>query len=86
MKSTKKKPLDSELSSKNIAKLIKGNNWVRFEEVFELKPKNKTITLRISESMLDAIKVIADNEETDYQKLIRKALADLIKNKLKKVA
>jgi predicted DNA binding CopG/RHH family protein len=60
--------------------------WVRFNDLFEFQPKNKTITLRMPESMLECLKDIAIKENTDYQKLIRKALAELISKKLKKTA
>lgn len=60
--------------------------WVHFSELFELQPKNKTITLRMSESMLECLKDIAEKENTDYQKLIRKALSEMIAKKTKKAA
>ncbi|MGZ3787687.1 MAG: CopG family antitoxin [Bacteriovorax sp.] len=60
--------------------------WVRFSDLFEFQPKNKTITLRVPESMLDNLKIIALRENIDYQKLIRKALSELIAKKLKKAA
>ena len=60
--------------------------WVKFSELFEFEPKNKTITFRMSETMLDKLKQIAAKEKTDYQKLIREALAELIQKKLKNVA
>ena len=52
--------------------------WVRFSELFELQPKNKTITLRVSEDLLKELKKIAQREDTDYQKLIRHALIELV--------
>lgn len=41
---------------------------------FEFKPKNKTITLRLNEELLEALKKKADSMGLDYQKLIRLAL------------
>ena len=60
--------------------------WVHFSDLFEFQPKNKTITLRVSQSMLECLKDIAEKENTDYQKLIRKALAEMISKKTKKAA
>lgn len=48
---------------------------------FELKPKNKTISLRISEELLDAVKEKAEEEGLDYQKWIRKSLEEAIGKK-----
>lgn len=62
------------------------NKWVHFSDLFEFQPKNKTITLRMPESMLENLKIIAEKENIDYQKLIRKALSELISKKLKKAA
>ncbi len=41
---------------------------------FELKPKNKTVTLRISKELLKALKAKAKKQGVNYQKLIRQAL------------
>ncbi|MDD4973638.1 MAG: CopG family antitoxin [Bacteriovorax sp.] len=60
--------------------------WVRFSDLFEFQPKNKTITLRMPESMLECLKDIAEKENTDYQKLIRKALSEFLAKKTKKAA
>jgi predicted DNA binding CopG/RHH family protein len=45
---------------------------------FEMKPKNKSITIRISEEMLDAIKEKAQDEGLDYQKWIRSSIEDTL--------
>lgn len=50
----------------------KKDNWVKVN--FELLMKNKTITLRINEDLLNAIKDQAESEGIDYQKWIREAL------------
>lgn len=76
-------PLDQDLSEFMDRAKYK---WVRYSDLFEFQPKNKTITLRMPEAMLDNLKKIALKEKTDYQKLIRKALSDLIAKKLKKAA
>lgn len=49
------------------------DNWIKVN--FELLMKNKTITLRVNEDLLAAIKAQAESEGIDYQKWIRQALA-----------
>jgi predicted DNA binding CopG/RHH family protein len=68
-----KDPLAGDLSP-----LMEKGQWVRFEELFEMQPKNKTITLRLSEDLLNEVKKMAKKKETNYQKLIREALIHLI--------
>ncbi len=70
-------PLDRDM---NFLLKEKGK-WIRLNELFELQKKNKTITLRISEELLDEIKKIAQDEETNYQKLIRDVLIDYVSKK-----
>ena len=60
-----------------------GGRWIKFSDLFEYQPKNKTITLRVPEPMLENLKTIAEQAKTDYQKLIREALAELISKRLK---
>lgn len=64
-------PLDRDLSD-----LLEKGDWRRVK--FELRPKNKTITLRISEELLKALKDNAKKNGLDYQKFIRIALEKLI--------
>ena len=67
MKNSKKKnsdPLAGDLSA-----LFDRKDWKHVR--YELKPKNKVVTLRMSESLLEAIKLRAEREGLDYQKWIR---------------
>jgi predicted DNA binding CopG/RHH family protein len=64
-------PLDKDLSS-----LFSSSGWKKIK--FELKPKNKSITIRISEEMLEAIKEKANEEGLDYQKWIRSSIEDAL--------
>jgi len=64
-------PLEGDLSE-----LLKSSQWQRVR--FELKPKNKTITLRLSEDLLNAVKKQADKEGLDYQKFIRLMLEQAV--------
>ena len=64
-------PLDRDLSA-----LLATGAWQRVR--FELKPKNKTITIRMSEELLEAVKERAKESGLDYQKFIRIALERLV--------
>lgn len=46
---------------------------------FELKPKNSSITLRLPEELKSAFKEKAKREGLSYQKLMREALENYIK-------
>lgn len=46
---------------------------------FELKPKDKTITLRLSDELLSAIKARAKKSGVNYQKWIRASLEEALK-------
>lgn len=80
MKSTKKNskkknsgedPLKGDLST-----LLMSKGWKHVK--FELRPKNKSITIRLSEEMLEAIKARAEEEGLDYQKWIRGSIEDAL--------
>jgi predicted DNA binding CopG/RHH family protein len=64
-------PLRGDLSS-----LLGKKGWKRVK--FELKPKNKSITIRLSEEMLESIKAKAEEEGLDYQKWIRSSIEDAL--------
>ncbi len=68
-KSEERDPLDGDLSY-----LFDLPGWRKVR--YEFKPKNKTITLRISEELLKAIKEKAETEGLDYQKWIRNSLEE----------
>ena len=48
-----------------------------------LKPTTRTISLRISESMLNQIRLIANQRDVPYQSLIKMFLKDKIREELK---
>jgi len=48
-----------------------------------LKPTTRTISLRLSESMLNQIRLIANQRDVPYQSLIKMFLKDRIKEELK---
>ena len=69
MKRSKKEidPLKGSLTG-----LLEKKGWKRVQ--YEMKAKSKTITLRLSEELLLAVKEQAESEGLDYQKWIRLAL------------
>jgi predicted DNA binding CopG/RHH family protein len=74
MKKSKKKKAERDPLAGDLSEFIREGNWRKVR--FEFKPKNKTITLRISEDLLDAIKQKAESEGLDYQKWIRNSLEE----------
>ena len=44
-----------------------------------LKPSTKTITIRVSESLLNSLKVIANKKDAPYQSLLKIFLAEKIR-------
>lgn len=46
---------------------------------FEFAPKNKSITLRVSNELLQAVRVVAERRRMDYQKLIRQAIEHFLR-------
>lgn len=80
-KSKKNKKNNDSLNRDMSFLLQEKGRWIRLNELFDLQKKNKTITLRISEELLDEIKKIAQDEEINYQKLIRDVLIDYVSKK-----
>jgi predicted DNA binding CopG/RHH family protein len=48
----------------------------------ELKPSTKTISLRLPESLLAAIKTLANKKDVPYQSLMKVFLSDRLKDEL----
>lgn len=46
---------------------------------FDIQPKDKSVTLRMSSQLLEAFKRKANQEGVNYQKLMRKALENFLK-------
>lgn len=61
-------------------------NWGEAERVVfpKLKPATKTISLRISESMLNELKLLANKMDVPYQSLIKVYLRERIDKDLRK--
>jgi len=51
-----------------------------------LKPSLKTISLRLPESMLEELKLLANKQDVPYQSLLKMFLAERIDKELKKSA
>ena len=51
-----------------------------------LKPSLKTISIRLPQSMLDELKLIANKRDVPYQSLVKMFLADRISEEIKKAA
>jgi predicted DNA binding CopG/RHH family protein len=41
---------------------------------FEFKPKDKTVSLRVSEELLEKVKTVSNREGIPYQRYIRRAI------------
>lgn len=68
-KSSKKVSKSKDLLDHDLASFIEESPWKKVK--FELLPKNKLISLRISEELLIQLKRKAKANQIDYQKLIR---------------
>ena len=53
-------------------------DWSSAEQVTlsKLKPSTRTISLRLPESMLDSLKLLANKRDVPYQSLLKAFLAD----------
>ncbi len=78
-RSSKDKDEAKELSSLKGGVSRAGAHSLRFR--YELRPKNKTITLRVSGALLAAIKERAEQSGIDYQKFIRLVLEQAVERK-----
>jgi len=60
-------------------------DWTKAKKVLlsNLKPSVKTISLRLPESMLDRLKLIANKRDIPYQSLIKVFLAERLDQELK---
>lgn len=61
-----------EFLEQDLSDYIHGGNFRRVS--FEYAPKNKTISLRLSEGLFDAIKHLSSKQGIPYQRYIRNVL------------
>lgn len=79
LKKISKKKIDAEDDDPlagDLSHLFERNDWQRVK--FELRPKGKTITIRMSEELLNAVKAEAEKHGIDYQKFIRLTLEKVV--------
>lgn len=59
-------------------------DWSRAERVTlsNLKPSTKTISLRLPESLLDQLKLLANKRDVPYQSLLKIFLAERVRQEL----
>lgn len=82
MAKSKKKNKEADPLDRDMAFLLKEKGkWVRLNELFQIQKKNKTITLRVSDDLLNEVKKIAKDEDMDYQKLIRNIIIEYVAKK-----
>ncbi len=48
----------------------------------ELKPSSKTISIRLPESLIEAIKLLANKEDVPYQSMLKILLAEKVRESL----
>ena len=65
-----------KLLSQDLSPYIHPENFKPMQ--FELKPKNQTVTIRMSAELLKALKNKAKKQGIHYQKLIRQALEKVL--------
>lgn len=60
-------------------------NWEKAKPTFfsNLKPSTKTISLRLTESMLESLKTLANKRDVPYQSLIKIFLNERIEQEIK---
>lgn len=82
MAKSKKKNIEADPLDRDMSFLLKEKGkWVRLNELFQIQKKNKTITLRVSDDLLNEVKKIAKDEDMDYQKLIRNIIIEYVARK-----
>ncbi len=63
-------------------------DWDQAERIIlpKLKPSTKTISLRMPESMLDQIRILANKRDIPYQSLIKVYLQERIDDELPRIS
>ena len=69
---------EKDMINEDFSKIMKNGKWVKASEFFEMKPKDKTITLRINSELFESIKLMAKEKDISYQKLIRLKLGEIL--------
>ncbi len=72
MKTSKKTRKTADPLDRDLTELLESGGWQRVR--YELKPKDRTVTIRLSSELLKAVKDRAARDGLDYQKFIRLSL------------
>jgi predicted DNA binding CopG/RHH family protein len=67
-----------DILDKDLSAYLNGENLAPYP--FEYKPKQKSVNLRISEELLNAVRVAARRRRIPYQRYIRQALETALIN------
>lgn len=65
------------ISNKDLSDFMSPENFKLTS--FEFAPKNKSITLRVSDELLKSVQTVAKRRGVNYQKLIREAIEQFLK-------
>ena len=76
LKRLKTNQVAERLLNRDLSAYIHSENFKPMR--FELKPKNQTVTIRMSAGLLKALKSKSKKQGIHYQKLIRQALEKVI--------
>jgi predicted DNA binding CopG/RHH family protein len=68
-----------DILDKDLSAYINGENLAPYP--FEYKPKQKSVNLRISEELLNAVRIVARRRGIPYQRYIRQALETALNNR-----
>jgi predicted DNA binding CopG/RHH family protein len=80
-----KKKLKKMTTDKEVKDLLKQdlNDYIHkgnFKKTtFEFEPKDKSITIRISDPLLHSVQAVADRKGVPYQRIIRQAIEEYLK-------
>lgn len=66
-----------DLLSEDLSDYIHKENFKK--TTFEFAPKDKSITIRISDPLLNSVQAIAEKKGVPYQRIIRQAIEEYLK-------
>ena len=66
-----------DVLSEDLTSYINKNNFKR--TTFEFAPKDKSITIRISDPLLNSVQEVAEKQGVPYQRIIRQAIEEYLK-------
>ena len=84
----KKMPIfNSEEQERNFWKTHDSSDYIDWDEAEEvtlpkLKPSTKTISIRLPESLLDELKILANKRDVPYQSLLKIFLSERIDSEM----